>query len=92
MPKDRKYGEAILEFGDIPEDEPIFIFRGRDMLLPDVLKSYSTLAVGVNAPQQHLDQILESYKQIKQWQDENPDRVRRPDSQSFIDRIKEEKA
>ena len=90
MAKDRKYGQVETEFGEFEDDEVVFVFRASDAMLPDTLKSYHTLCVGVNSPQAHLDQILLSYQEIMKWQHENPDKVRVATSRNFIKRTQKE--
>lgn len=87
MPTDLKYGEAILEHGDIPDDEPIFIFRARDVNLPDTLIAYHTKCENTGVSQFHKDLILENYHTIKKWQEEHPDRVKIPSSENYRKRV-----
>jgi len=41
MARDAKYGDVRIK--GIPEDEPVFIFRAQDMLVPLVLAYYRDL-------------------------------------------------
>lgn len=82
MAKDNKYGDVVLEHGNISEDEPIFVFRARDIHLPDVLDLYHTICKNSGSPERHLELINESMQQIMDWQNANPDKVRIPNSEA----------
>lgn len=85
MPIDNKYGRVTLERGDIPDDEPVFIFRGRDNQLPKVLAYYHLFCLKAGSPRKHLDLIMDSLTKIKHWQEnEGSLRTQLPDSQNFI--------
>lgn len=71
MPLDNKYGKVTLEKGTVGEDEPVFIFRAQDKLLPDLLQAYYVLCSDVKSPARHLEKILEGKQQIEKWQEEN---------------------
>lgn len=78
---DRKYGRVTTEHGDIPDDEPVIVFRGRDRLLVAVLDEYVRQCAAAGSPQRHVDIVQTSREKIRQWQQDNPDRVRTPDSE-----------
>ena len=78
---DGKYGRVTTEHGDIPDDEPVIVFRARDRMLPAVMRFYRELCEGNGSPQRHLDLIKGCRERIEAWQQENPDRVRQPDSE-----------
>jgi hypothetical protein len=59
----------------IPDDEPIFIFRGQDAHLVKVLMEYRKLAKG-----RHKKVIQTRINQVRAWQKANKDRVKEPDS------------
>lgn len=80
MGYDRKYGKVTLEKREIPDDEPMLVFRGRDRVLVDVIEAYAELARDAGSPPEHIDFVLQTAKEIRDWQQENPDRVRIPDS------------
>lgn len=82
MAIDRKYGRVKLEHGTIGDDEPVIVFRARDARLPEVLADYMKLCTLAGSPQRHLDLIFESYKAITDWQEENPEEVKIPDSET----------
>lgn len=81
MGYDRKYGNVTTDHGEIPDDEPVIVFRGRDRLLPEVLAKYMSLCEGAGSPQRHVDIVAESRRQIMSWQAENPEKTRTPDSE-----------
>jgi hypothetical protein len=78
---DGKYGRVTTEHGDIPEDEPVIVFRAQDKLLPMVLAFYKTCCKSSGSPERHLDLIDESYEGVVQWQTDNQDKVKQPDSE-----------
>jgi hypothetical protein len=81
MGTDGKYGRVTTEHGDIPENEPVIVFRARDRLTPVMLSFYRELCAEAGSPQRHLDLISESRRTFEQWQDANPGEVRAPDSE-----------
>lgn len=78
---DAKYGKVITEHGDIPDDEPVIVFRGRDRLVVSMLDTYLTLCASAGSPQRHLDLIQSSREDIRAWQAAHPERTRTPDSE-----------
>ena len=87
MPIDNKYGRVTLEHGSIGEDEPVFIFRAKDKLLPQVLSEYIVLCVQAGAPKEHLELIFQGSMQIMDWQAENDPRI--PTSSSYYERLED---
>lgn len=75
---DGKYGRVTTEFGDIPDTEPVIVFRAQDKLLPAVLDHYLTLAIDAGSPPKHLDLIDAAMDRVSDWQEENFTKV--PDS------------
>lgn len=71
MAYDLKYGVVNLERGDIKEDEPIFVFRAQDRLLPRVLAYYLSLCLEEGSPEVHLINIAKNYDLIIRWQHSN---------------------
>lgn len=87
MPIDGKYGRVMLpdnSFSDIAEDEPVFLFRAKDALVPTVLQQYAHLCRSVGSPQHHLDLIEAALGTIIKWQGEH--RAKVPDSNSWRNR------
>jgi hypothetical protein len=75
MAMDGKYGRVTLEYGDVGDDEPVIVFRARDILLPQVLAQYYALCKSAGSPQQHLDIIQTRWHDIVEWQDANGSRI-----------------
>lgn len=75
MAIDGKYGKVTLEHGDIGEDEPVVVFRAKDVLLPKVLAYYTALCLKAGSPRRHIDIIFSSYDNVKKWQDEHGSRI-----------------
>lgn len=78
---DRKYGKVTTEHGDIPEDEPVIVFRARDITTPDLLAYYMMRCVKKGSPRRHLHIILATIDEFRKWQKDNPDKVKVPDSE-----------
>lgn len=76
MPIDRKYGRVVLENPrNIGKDEPIFIFRAFDDLLPELLEYYRELCEDSGSPENHLAGITSAIHDIKKWQAEHGSQV-----------------
>lgn len=43
MAVERKYGRVTTEKGNIPDDEPVIVFRGQDRLAPAIMRIYAQL-------------------------------------------------
>jgi len=78
---DRKYGRVTTEHGDIPDDEPVIVFRARDITTPDVLAYYLMRCVKKGSPKRHLDIIVSTIELFRDWQHENLEQVKVPDSE-----------
>jgi hypothetical protein len=82
MGYDGKYGNVTTEFGDIPDDEPVIVFRARDMITVGVLKWYRGRCVTSGCPDRHLALIEASIDRFWDWQQAHRDEIRYPDSES----------
>jgi hypothetical protein len=73
-------GTTIYKFDGtpIPDDEPLFLFRGRDRLVPHLLGVYLEIRRGIESPKQNIELIQADIDTITQWQHDNPDKVRTP--------------
>ena len=71
MAKDLKYGNVILEYGDVGVDEPVFIFRAQDKLTPEVLRHYLGICATQGSPPRHLRNIIDNIVVIETWQKDN---------------------
>jgi hypothetical protein len=85
MAQDKKYGQVTLEHGHIPDDEPVMVFRGRDLLLPKLIGLYWNLCQQAGSPQAHLDLVSTRHDEIDAWQDEHPDQVQVPASKGYTE-------
>jgi hypothetical protein len=81
MGTDGKYGRVTTEHGDIPDDEPVIVFRARDRLTMPLLEYYQQLCQGAGSPQRHLELIGKTHDEFGRWQEAHPDQVRTPDSE-----------
>jgi len=81
MGYDGKYGKVTTEHGDIPDDEPVIVFRARDKMVPAMISFYRSLCQDNGSPQRHLDLIQRCANNIIQWQADHPERTRQPDSE-----------
>jgi hypothetical protein len=69
---DMKYGRITVEKvreRPIGDDEPIFLFRAQDKLLPDLLDYYYSLCEQAGSPSEHLRGIEDASQRIVEWQD-----------------------
>ena len=60
----------------IPEDEPIFIFRAKDMLAENALHYY----VGAVTTNMHKEAIHARIKDFQHFRQQNPTRMKAPDT------------
>lgn len=70
-PEDGKYGKVFTERGHFEDNEPLFIFRGRDKFTVPVLNYYYELCSNADTPFAHLEDIKKHSQQIADWQTEN---------------------
>lgn len=87
MGLDQKYGKVTTEFGEIGEDEPVVVFRARDLLLPDVLDYYWDLCETEGSPKHHLNLISSTHTIVEKWQTDHQDEVRVPNSNAYAERF-----
>lgn len=76
-----KYGRITTEYGSIPDDEPVIVFRARDMNTRGVLAHYLKMCDQGGSPVRHLRLIAETLHKFTAWQEQHPDQVRVPDSE-----------
>lgn len=81
MGYDGKYGKVTTEHGDIPDGEPVIVFRARDVNTPAVLAFYYDACELSGSPQRHLDLISQTAGTFADWQEQHPDQVKVPDSE-----------
>jgi hypothetical protein len=82
MGYDPEYGVVITEHGDIPPDEPVVLFRARDIHLPALLLAYRKLCEAGGSPERHLRMADRARGLAQAWQRMNRSLVRAPDSES----------
>lgn len=81
MGYDTKYGKVTTEHGDIPDDEPVIVFRARDVTTVDLLAYYFVRCVKTGSPKRHLDIIIGTVETFKNWQILNAHKLKVPDSE-----------
>ncbi len=72
---DNKFGRVE----GIPEDEPLFILRGKDMETPNAIRQYALFCRIAGSPPEHIEAVERQATRIVQWQNENPARCKVPD-------------
>lgn len=78
---DAKYGKVTTEFGNIPDDEPVIVFRARDEFLPKVLNTYYYMCYYANCAKRHLTLIKKTEYNVAKWREENETLIRKPSSE-----------
>ena len=63
---DRKYG--YIKLGTMGEDEPVFILRAQDRLMPHVLAHYIELCTEAGPPEHHIEGIRAVAGDVERWQ------------------------
>lgn len=81
MGYDGKYGKVTTEFGAIPDDEPVIVFRARDITTAKLLPYYALLVMKAGSPLRHLSLVWDAHRRFNEWREKNPDKVRVPDSE-----------
>lgn len=64
--------------GDVPQDEPVFLLRGKDELAPHVITRYIEILAAYpesELARQHIESATERLDAILAWQAAWPDRV-----------------
>jgi hypothetical protein len=64
----------------IPDDEPIFILRARDVAAVRTLESYRSEAEAAGSPPDHLQAVQLRVEQFRKFSSEHPDRMKKPDT------------
>lgn len=81
MGYDGKYGKVTTEHGDIPDDEPVIVFRARDLLTGPLISEYYLLCKMAGSPERHLGLVQQAWTRFANWQEANEDKTRMPDSE-----------
>lgn len=83
---DAKYGRVTTEHGDIPDDEPVLILRGRDLAVPRTIAYYRRVCKMMGSPEAHLQIARDAEHYIEGWQRYHQDRTKVPTSAAYLDR------
>lgn len=62
----------------IPEDEPVFLLRARDILAISLLRCYSELSHVAGCNSYHFDKLSETIDDFKRFQALHPGRMKQP--------------
>jgi hypothetical protein len=81
MGYDGKYGTVTTEHGNIPDDEPVLVFRARDMTTDKLLPYYAMLCMKAGSPLRHISMIWSAHMRFREWRKNNEQQVRVPDSE-----------
>ena len=85
MGRDRKYGIITTTRGGssegrgIPDDEPVFLIRGKDAAAVMAIRDYARQAGYVGASDAFVENVEDIAVEIEMWQNANQDRVKVPD-------------
>lgn len=66
-----RYGKVTTEKGDIPEEEPVFLFRAQDKTLPTILSRYYQMCREMGTTAEHLEALDKVIHDIVDWQSKN---------------------
>jgi hypothetical protein len=75
--QDNKYGKV--DIPGIPDDEPVFIIRGKDEAAPEAVHAYGDEATNIGASDEFVESVHKRAHEIHQWQLANGDLVKIPD-------------
>ena len=56
---------------EIPQSEPLFLFRAKDKLLLDVLAFYRKLRIKNDSSDENMNMLDEQMELVKVWQEKN---------------------
>lgn len=84
MAVDMKYGRVNVERepgNPLGDDEPVVVFRARDVNLPLLLDHYASICASAPgaSPRAHVDAVYELRQRVDEWQAAHPDLVKVPD-------------
>lgn len=80
-PKFHISGDEIIKTSNgqpVPEDEPLFLLRGRDHLAVLLLKLYLLLSERDDCTDFHLDGVRERIEAFEKFRDQHPVRMKQP--------------
>lgn len=72
-----KFNNIALNEGHTPlaPDEPVFVFRAKDVFMPDVLERYANVCETAGSPPEHVEAIRDLRLDAIEWQRHNGCRV-----------------
>lgn len=62
----------------IPDDEPVFILRGRDYLARGVLRDYIKMSAEDGCNEYHIDGLNAAVERFDEFAEKHPDRMKQP--------------
>jgi hypothetical protein len=68
-----------LDVPEIPQDEPVMLFRAQDAAFPAVLEAYAAVCTALGSPQDHVDHVRAIRTNVLLWQARNRSKVKAPD-------------
>lgn len=77
MATEGKYGKILVEKKEIPEDEPVFLFRGQDPRAPNAVRRYAQECLAYGCPTEYVDDVFAAADRMSAWQKANPGRVKK---------------
>ena len=67
MAVDTKYGRVTVERGKLPEEEPVFLFRGQDRLAPQVVRYYADLVEQETGNHAFAEAVRAEAQRLEAW-------------------------
>lgn len=64
--------------GKIPEDEPVFLLRGQDLLAPQIVQEWIALAIRNHVDKTLIESAIDLCQRMVTWQNEH--KAKLPDS------------
>jgi len=80
-PKYHIEGEKIINTSngeEVPDDEPMILFRARDNLAVNMLKTYWQISIEAGCTDHHISGVAERISQFERFAYENPERMKQP--------------
>jgi hypothetical protein len=68
-----------LSVSEIPEGEPVMLFRAKDRAFPAVLEAYAVICEAIGSPTGHVEHVRAIRTNVIAWQARNRDKVKAPD-------------
>lgn len=65
MARDLKYG--LIHIPGIPDDEPVFVIRGKDLLSGTIVDEYGLMAEKAGSPQESVERVREAATILHLW-------------------------